>query len=843
MLLSKLLVPKNAGPAPPREPPFLGEGEAPTLAWQRKRELFARYMVALFVPWTTIPDALARANPELKPCPPALTEETLLRWLDQLQHKARQPTLWQEEDAEGMDGAEGAERNECESESEEGEGDVAHGRGTAQGGGEEEVEVEVAEEMEMEEEMEAEAEMEEEVEAAEQQMEAEAQADDEQDEAATSEALANDATYELPEGPMTIGKNRNAVLLPGGYHQMERTIARGRLWAMHQYTHALKVSVFSKLLLTQHRMENRKVWTEEEMEKAKAQMAPHDDQRAKKAARAIEDLRARAESRKLNVRRLEEATKVSAWVEGSLTTMGLDMPPLDDVVVGETMPPPESDGEPKTAIAGSGLLSTDSDMVEEVEKSVKVRPPFAEADGECDEEAQAFAAVAADGVNVRVPLEFRELDDDALEALVRSWKADCVKWEAAVKQAKEHGESPPDKPPPPMNHEQRVFCREMVDILHELKRRRLRWRRQHATKKGERQGYMEGFNRQLQHLLIGQAGAGKSEMLNCLRRVMVREHLGGMACSAFTGVAVTQLIDAYTLCKLTGLPGHAQTRQHQFGQPSEEQMGTFDRMVRGAANLSVLVIDEMSFIGSTFLHHLDIRLQALLECNLPFGGLLVIMTGDFHVSSPSGPDADPPALERTPAASPAQPQARLMVAPPSPQTPSHPTPPHPPHTATATGGRQAALQRIGAGLHRLPEQQDGQAIAKPEIWEHQPRQEGHRPISQVPAPSLAHQPALEGRRKVEEDPDRHAQLLCTSAGDQGLHQRSVKADRKGHGDCRVGRGSNRVPRARRGRRLHCGTSLSVCQATWTCPLSLAAAAVRTRGGMAHPGRDRCRLSW
>ena len=56
VLLSKLKVPKNAGPPPPREPPFLGDGVVPTDAWLRKRALFARYMVALFVPWTCVPE-------------------------------------------------------------------------------------------------------------------------------------------------------------------------------------------------------------------------------------------------------------------------------------------------------------------------------------------------------------------------------------------------------------------------------------------------------------------------------------------------------------------------------------------------------------------------------------------------------------------------------------------------------------------------------------------------------------------------------------------------------------------------------------------------------------------
>ena len=45
------------------------------------------------------------------------------------------------------------------------------------------------------------------------------------------------------------------------------------------------------------------------------------------------------------------------------------------------------------------------------------------------------------------------------------------------------------------------------------------------------------------------------------------------------------------------------------------------------ASLRLLVIDEASFLNATVLHHVDKRLQALLECEEPFGGLVVLLAG------------------------------------------------------------------------------------------------------------------------------------------------------------------------------------------------------------------------
>ena len=49
----------------------------------------------------------------------------------------------------------------------------------------------------------------------------------------------------------------------------------------------------------------------------------------------------------------------------------------------------------------------------------------------------------------------------------------------------------------------------------------------------------------------------------------------------------------------------------------------------------MLVIDEISFVISSVLHHLDIQLQRLRAVyDVPFGGVILILAGDFHQKSP-----------------------------------------------------------------------------------------------------------------------------------------------------------------------------------------------------------------
>ena len=91
---SKLRVPHLVGPRPPRLPPQLGPDKVVSGKWLRSRRLAVRFLVAVFVPWPTgnadVDDVdPARPAASGEPCAPAMTEETLHRWIVSLQETAR----------------------------------------------------------------------------------------------------------------------------------------------------------------------------------------------------------------------------------------------------------------------------------------------------------------------------------------------------------------------------------------------------------------------------------------------------------------------------------------------------------------------------------------------------------------------------------------------------------------------------------------------------------------------------------------------------------------------------------------------------------------------------------
>ena len=58
-------------------------------------------------------------------------------------------------------------------------------------------------------------------------------------------------------------------------------------------------------------------------------------------------------------------------------------------------------------------------------------------------------------------------------------------------------------------------------------------------------------------------------------------------------------------------------------------MTRFESIAGDPNQLVALVIDEISQLGTNNLSHADNHLQKLLDCPLPFGGLLVISPGDL----------------------------------------------------------------------------------------------------------------------------------------------------------------------------------------------------------------------
>jgi ATP-dependent DNA helicase PIF1 len=145
-------------------------------------------------------------------------------------------------------------------------------------------------------------------------------------------------------------------------------------------------------------------------------------------------------------------------------------------------------------------------------------------------------------------------------------------------------------------------------------------------------------------LLTGPAGSGKSQVVREVKRLC--EARGRrVALTATTGVAAVH-IGGVTLHSLLRLPGVVTAER-------------FERLLRAARRgaamehlraLSLLVVDEVSMMSPALLAQADALLRAARGSDAPFGGLQLVLVGDFFQLPPVGGSLPASAAGAVPAA-------------------------------------------------------------------------------------------------------------------------------------------------------------------------------------------------
>ncbi|HVQ44371.1 MAG TPA: HRDC domain-containing protein [Candidatus Saccharimonadia bacterium] len=126
-------------------------------------------------------------------------------------------------------------------------------------------------------------------------------------------------------------------------------------------------------------------------------------------------------------------------------------------------------------------------------------------------------------------------------------------------------------------------------------------------------------------LLTGAAGTGKTYVLNEFIRRAKRRGLS-VAVTATTGLAATHL-HGTTIHAWSGIGVHDYFDRHMAGKLAQSRQ---DLMRRA----DVLVIDEISMLHDFRLDMVDEALRTVRESEAPFGGLQVILCGDFFQLPP-----------------------------------------------------------------------------------------------------------------------------------------------------------------------------------------------------------------
>ena len=128
-------------------------------------------------------------------------------------------------------------------------------------------------------------------------------------------------------------------------------------------------------------------------------------------------------------------------------------------------------------------------------------------------------------------------------------------------------------------------------------------------------------------VLIGQAGTGKSRVINAFTHFAVlwgcRDRVLLCASTGIAAVQIATYINAYTINAGLGV----------------DLFGKYDKVTsqkqRNRHRLYYIVIcDEMSMVSNTMMYRFNERLKTLRENKKLFGGLDVLFSGDFHQLSP-----------------------------------------------------------------------------------------------------------------------------------------------------------------------------------------------------------------
>ncbi|MGH7196412.1 MAG: HRDC domain-containing protein [Candidatus Saccharimonadales bacterium] len=126
-------------------------------------------------------------------------------------------------------------------------------------------------------------------------------------------------------------------------------------------------------------------------------------------------------------------------------------------------------------------------------------------------------------------------------------------------------------------------------------------------------------------LITGAAGTGKTYLLNkFIRRAKQRGQ--NVAITATTGLAATHL-NGTTIHAWAGIGVHDTLEPQQIKKLSQQRQTLINKA-------DVLVIDEISMLHDFRLDMVDQVLRAVRESDEPFGGVQVVMSGDFFQLPP-----------------------------------------------------------------------------------------------------------------------------------------------------------------------------------------------------------------
>ena len=127
--------------------------------------------------------------------------------------------------------------------------------------------------------------------------------------------------------------------------------------------------------------------------------------------------------------------------------------------------------------------------------------------------------------------------------------------------------------------------------------------------------------------LTGEPGSGKTHTINAYVK-WLRERGIEPAITASTGIAATH-IGGYTIHSWSGLGIKTDLNEYDL-----DLMSTNEKLSKRMNAVQTLIIDEVSMLSGQMLSMVDMACRTLRNSDAPFGGLQVILVGDFFQLPP-----------------------------------------------------------------------------------------------------------------------------------------------------------------------------------------------------------------
>lgn len=131
---------------------------------------------------------------------------------------------------------------------------------------------------------------------------------------------------------------------------------------------------------------------------------------------------------------------------------------------------------------------------------------------------------------------------------------------------------------------------------------------------------------QLLLFIHGRPGVRKTWTINEFKKKLENLHKKFL-CTAYTGAAASLLVGGETIHSLFQIPvGNSTETITQSSLSDTDLRHLHDKF----SKCNYIIIDEVSTVGSLMLYIINSRLQEVMGNNDPFGGINILLLGDFR---------------------------------------------------------------------------------------------------------------------------------------------------------------------------------------------------------------------